>query len=84
MEQVEEDERGLLRAVRRVLPEGGELLLVIDQLEEIFTLVEDPEDTAFILQSLYEAVVDPHSPLRCDRHVASGLLRPAADLPAVR
>ena len=54
----------MLRAVRRVLPEGGELLLVIDQLEEIFTLVEDPEDTAFFLQSLYEAVVDPHSPLR--------------------
>ena len=64
LEQIEKDERGLLRAVRRVLPEGGELLLVIDQLEEIFTLVEDPEDTAFLLQSLYEAVVDPHSPLR--------------------
>jgi WD40 repeat protein len=64
LDQIEKDERGLLRAVRRVLPKGGELLLVIDQLEEIFTLVEDPEDTAFLLQSLYEAVVDPHSPLR--------------------
>ena len=64
LEQLEKDERGLLRAVRRVLPEGGELLLVIDQLEEVFTLVEDPEDTAFFLRSLYEAVVDPHSTLR--------------------
>ena len=64
LEQLEKDDRGLLRAVRRVLPEGGELLLVIDQLEEIFTLVKEPEDTSFFLQSLYEAVVDPHSPLR--------------------
>ena len=38
--QIKEDTRGLLRAVRRVLPEGGEMVLVIDQLEELFTLVK--------------------------------------------
>jgi WD40 repeat protein len=64
LEQLEKDERGLLRAVRRVLLEEGELLLVIDQLEEVFTLVKEPGETAFFMQSLYEALVDPHSPLR--------------------
>ena len=64
LEQLEKDERGLLRAARRVLPEDGELFLVVDQLEEVFTLVGDPKQSAFFLQSLYEAVVDPRSPMR--------------------
>jgi WD40 repeat protein/type II secretory pathway predicted ATPase ExeA len=63
-EQLERDERGLLRAARLVLPQGGELVLVVDQLEEVFTLVPDPKTAAFFLQSLYEAVVDPKTPLR--------------------
>jgi len=61
--QLREDERGLLRAVRRVLPEGGELLLVIDQFEEVFTLVEDKAEVAHFLNSLHAAVADPRSPL---------------------
>jgi len=64
LEQLEKDERGLQRAARRVLPEGGELLLVVDQLEEVFTLVEDPKETAFFLQSLYQAVNASRSPVR--------------------
>ena len=44
LEQLEADERGLLRALKRVLPDdGSELVLVLDQLEEVFTLVEDEE-----------------------------------------
>jgi type II secretory pathway predicted ATPase ExeA len=40
--QLEEDDRGLLRAVKRVLGDDrSELFLVIDQLEELFTLVEE-------------------------------------------
>ena len=62
--QLKEDSRGLLRATRRVLPGKGELLLVVDQLEEVFTLVEDPKQSDYFLQSLYEAVVDPRSPVR--------------------
>jgi len=62
--QIKEDTRGLLRAVRRVLPEGSQMILVIDQLEELFTLVRDPEETNFFLGSVYEAVSDPQSPLR--------------------
>ncbi len=43
--QLREDERGLLRAVNRILPQDRsvELLLVIDQFEELFTLVEDED-----------------------------------------
>ena len=46
--QLREDERGLVRAVKRILPrdETVELVLVIDQFEEVFTLVDD-EPTAF-------------------------------------
>jgi hypothetical protein len=49
--QLREDERGLLRAVRRILPadEDIELVLVIDQFEEIFTLVEDEQVRATCL-----------------------------------
>ena len=37
---------------------------MIDQFEELFTLVEDPAETDFFLDSLYAAVCDPNSPLR--------------------
>ena len=44
LEQLRSDERGLVRALKRVLPQdGGELLLLIDQFEELYTLVEDDE-----------------------------------------
>ena len=62
--QIKEDTRGLLRAVRRVLPEGSQLLLVIDQLEEIYTLVQDGAEANFFMSSIFEAVSDPQSPLR--------------------
>ena len=64
LSQIKEDTRGLLRAARRVLPAGAQLLLVVDQLEEAFTLVQDPEVTNFFLQSLYETTFDPRSPVR--------------------
>src|SRR5690606_4210893 len=52
--QLEDGERGLLRAVRRALPPGEEsqLLLVIDQFEELFTLVADREAAARFLDGL--------------------------------
>ena len=62
--QIKEDPRGLLRAARRVLPPDGQLLLVVDQLEEAFTLENQPETTNFFLQSLFETIVDPRSPVR--------------------
>jgi WD40 repeat protein len=65
IEQLERDEQGLLRAVKRVLPEDEtvELVLVIDQFEDLFTLVNDEDIRAHFLDSLLAAVNDPHSRL---------------------
>jgi WD40 repeat protein/transcriptional regulator with XRE-family HTH domain len=64
--QLREDERGLLRAVRRCLPNepGAELVLVIDQFEEVFTLVQDESVRAHLLNSLVAAVLDERSRVR--------------------
>jgi WD40 repeat protein/class 3 adenylate cyclase len=65
IEQLERDDHGLLRAVKRVLPaDGSELVLVIDQFEEVFTLVEGESKRTHFLESLEAAVTDPHSRLR--------------------
>ena len=64
--QLREDKRGLLRAVRRCLPDDPnvELVLVIDQFEEVFTLVQDEAVRAHLLDSLTTAVLDERSRLR--------------------
>ena len=64
--QLRENRRGLLRAVRRILPADSdvELLLVIDQFEEIFTLVQNEETRAAFLDCLVEATLDERSRLR--------------------
>jgi WD40 repeat protein/class 3 adenylate cyclase len=65
MDQLERDENGLHRAVLRLLPsDGSELVLVIDQFEEVFTLVEDEAVRTHFLGSLEAAATDPHSRLR--------------------
>jgi WD40 repeat protein/DNA-binding XRE family transcriptional regulator len=66
LRQLREDERGLLRAVKRVLPAEThiELLLVIDQFEEVFTLVRDEALRTHLLQSLLETITDPRSRMR--------------------
>ncbi len=64
--QLQESKRGLLRAVRRILPEDPsvELVLIIDQFEEIFTLVPDEVIRSHFLESLVTAVIDSRSRLR--------------------
>ena len=65
MEQLKRDERGLVRAAQLILPEGnGELLLVIDQFEEIFTLAEDKAEAGHFMGLIFRAVTDPHSQIR--------------------
>jgi DNA-binding SARP family transcriptional activator len=65
MEQLRRDERGLLRAARLALPgDDCELLLVIDQFEELFTLVEDRAEMERFLDGLFIAATDRRSPLR--------------------
>jgi WD40 repeat protein len=66
---MQRDSRGILRTIRRILPAGStdghpQLLLVIDQFEELFTLVEDQAERDFFLDSLLAALAAPRSPLR--------------------
>lgn len=64
-EQLERNERGLIRAAQIILPDdGSELVLVIDQFEEVFTLVEDEAARVHFLELLQTAVADPRSRVR--------------------
>ncbi|MBC7870339.1 MAG: AAA family ATPase, partial [Chitinophagaceae bacterium] len=63
--QLHEDTRGLVRAVKRVLPDDNtELVIVIDQFEELFTLVDDETQRTHFLDSLLIAVSEPRSRMR--------------------
>lgn len=65
LQQLKEDDRGLLRASKRVLPQDDtQLFLLIDQFEEVFTQVEDEAERAHLLNSLFTAVTDPGSRVR--------------------
>jgi WD40 repeat protein/DNA-binding SARP family transcriptional activator/tRNA A-37 threonylcarbamoyl transferase component Bud32 len=65
LQQLGRDEHGLRWAAERILPAGdAELLLVIDQFEELFTLVEDEARRAGFLAALHAAVTDPGSRVR--------------------
>ena len=64
-EQLERDERGLTRAADMILPDdGSELLLVIDQFEEVFTLVENEDERLHFLHLIKEVVADERSRVR--------------------
>src|SRR5262249_33300011 len=62
MDQLKRDERGLLRAVRTILPEGAQLVLVIDQFEELFTQVQNQDTIQQFLDLIYMAATQPRSP----------------------
>ena len=62
--RLESGPRGLVEVVDAILPEGTELLLVVDQLEEVFTLTESEDDRALFLESLRVATAEPSSRLR--------------------
>lgn len=64
--QIQQDKRGLLRAIHRTLPTdpNTELVLVIDQFEEVFTLVEDEAERSHLLDGLVEAALTERSRVR--------------------
>lgn len=66
MVHLREDRRGLVRAARRILPNDpdSELILVIDQFEELFTLVEDNAVRMHFIDNLLSAVTDPRGRVR--------------------
>jgi DNA-binding SARP family transcriptional activator/ABC-type glycerol-3-phosphate transport system substrate-binding protein len=61
--QLRGDDLDMLRAVLRILPEGGRLALVIDAFEELFLQVEDEVERDRFIRNLAEALEDPHSGL---------------------
>ena len=69
LEPLQKDERGLTRVLKRILPinnrdERSQILLLIDQFEELFTLVEDEAARQHFLASLLAALADPLSQLQ--------------------
>lgn len=65
LEQLQTNTRGLLWAADAVLGEAeGDVLLVIDQFEELFTLATSEAERAQFLELLCAAVTDPTSRLR--------------------
>lgn len=59
------DDRGLLRVVKQILPgDDSELILVIDQFEELFSLVASDDVRMLFLDSLVNAVNDTRGRLR--------------------
>ncbi len=63
---LESDTRGLLRIIKHILPDDAhvELFLLIDQFEEVFSLVGDENARRHFLESLLTALAEPHSRLR--------------------
>ena len=53
MDELRTDDRGLMRVVKRILPtDDSELVLVIDQFEEVFSMVEDTTSRRLLLDAL--------------------------------
>lgn len=60
-DQLRDAEAGILRAVLRLLPDDrSHLLLIIDQFEELFTMVDDEEVRNQFLSNLVTALDDAH------------------------
>jgi serine/threonine protein kinase/ABC-type glycerol-3-phosphate transport system substrate-binding protein len=65
MDELERDELGMVRAVDRVLPDPeAELVIVLDQLEEVFTMIEDDSERTRFLASIEAAALQPNSRVR--------------------
>jgi WD40 repeat protein/serine/threonine protein kinase len=62
---LKENEDGILKAAEHILPDdGSELVILIDQFEEVFTLVEDEATRAHFMAMIRRAVTDPTSRVR--------------------
>jgi energy-coupling factor transporter ATP-binding protein EcfA2 len=64
-EQLQRDKHGLQRIAQLILPEdGSDLVVVIDQFEEVFTLLEDEAARIHFLNLIHAAVSDPRGRVR--------------------
>src|SRR4051794_10627022 len=64
VEELARDELGMRRVAKRILPPESELVLVIDQFEELFTLTADEEARRRFLDGLTALAADQRSPVR--------------------
>ena len=64
MDELENDDRGLSRVIKRILPANTRLLLVIDQFEELFTLTHDEMARSRLLAALVSLAYDERSDTR--------------------
>jgi WD40 repeat protein/DNA-binding SARP family transcriptional activator len=65
LDELERSELGLARAVDRLLPDpDAELVIVLDQLEELFTMVELETERTHLLASIQAATTDPAGRVR--------------------
>ncbi len=64
MDELENDDRGLGRVIKRILPADTRLLLVIDQFEELFTLTHDEVARNRLLSALVNLANDERSDTR--------------------
>jgi WD40 repeat protein/DNA-binding SARP family transcriptional activator/class 3 adenylate cyclase len=63
-DRLDSGSRGLLEAVDLVAPGRAEVVLVVDQFEEAFTLTTDERERELFLEALRVAAADPESRLR--------------------
>jgi WD40 repeat protein/DNA-binding CsgD family transcriptional regulator len=64
-EQLMRDERGLIRIADIILPDDkSQLVLIVDQFEEVFTLTEDEATRQHFLNLIHAAAVEPRSRVR--------------------
>ena len=64
LSRLESGPRGLVEVANVIVPEGSDLVLIVDQFEEAFTLTENEDERALFLESLRIAAVDPTSRVR--------------------
>jgi WD40 repeat protein/DNA-binding SARP family transcriptional activator len=65
LDMLEGDPLGLVRAAERILPDpNADLVIVLDQLEEVFTLVADEDERLHVLECLRAAATAPGSRVR--------------------
>jgi WD40 repeat protein len=64
LDRLESGPRGLIDVADAIVPGGTELLLIVDQFEEAFTLTETEDHRALFLESIRVATADPASRVR--------------------
>ncbi|MDH3303477.1 MAG: protein kinase, partial [Acidimicrobiia bacterium] len=64
-EELRSDQHGLLRLTKRLSMDlGCEIMIIVDQFEELYSLVGDDAARVAFVESLLEATQDPHSKVR--------------------